>query len=128
MQLVDKIESKTEAYIEITSKEIRKKIGQFFTSKETAIYMASLASSKREGSEISILDPGCGSLILGSAVIQNILSHSKTIDKIKLTVYENDKEILELLKSNIREIEEYCKALKVEVSINLIEKKFFTVE
>lgn len=124
MQLVNKIESKTEAYIEKTSKEIRKKIGQFFTSKETAIYMASLANSKREDSEISVLDPGCGSLILGSAVIQNILSHSKSINKIKLTVYENDKEILELLKSNIREIKEYCKAQGVGISINLIEKNF----
>ncbi|WP_373128030.1 Eco57I restriction-modification methylase domain-containing protein [Dielma fastidiosa] len=124
MQLVDKIESKTEVYIEKTSKEFRKKIGQFFTSKETAIYMASLANLKKEGSEISVLDPGCGSLILGSAVIQNILNHNKSIDKIKLTVYENDKKILGLLKSNISEIKEYSEAKGVEISINLIEKNF----
>lgn len=42
MKMIDYVLNKTNEYIKIASKETRKRIGQFFTSKETAIFMASL--------------------------------------------------------------------------------------
>ena len=42
MDLISKIVSSTDKYIADMPKKSRKKIGQFFTSKESALFMASL--------------------------------------------------------------------------------------
>ena len=42
MKIIDYVIESTNKYIEQMPKEIRKKNGQFFTSKETALFMASL--------------------------------------------------------------------------------------
>ena len=44
MNMIDYIVDQTTKYIEQMPKSQRKKYGQFFTSKETAIFMASLFS------------------------------------------------------------------------------------
>ncbi len=56
MNLLDKVVKSTTEYIEKMPKALRKKYGQFFTSKETAVFMASLFSISEENTVISILD------------------------------------------------------------------------
>ncbi|MCH5160706.1 MAG: Eco57I restriction-modification methylase domain-containing protein [Clostridiales bacterium] len=82
------------------SKALRKKIGQFFTSKETAIFMAELFDIPTDKSELFILDAGAGSGILSIALIERLQSYS-TIRKINLVCYENDRSIIDLLQSNL---------------------------
>lgn len=81
-------------------KSQRKKYGQFFTSKETAIFMASLFSIPIEKEELYILDPGAGSGILSAALIDRLQEYP-SIQHIHLVCYENDGGILKLLQDNL---------------------------
>ena len=56
--LLEKVLISTDKYLNSKNKSDRKKIGQFFTSKETAIFMAELSSYKKRN--IKILDAGAG--------------------------------------------------------------------
>jgi len=99
MSMIDYVFQQTTEYIEHMPKSLRKKYGQFFTSPETAIFMAELFEIPRQKS-LTILDPGAGSGILSVALIERLQS-SQCIEKINLICYENDSNILELLKSNL---------------------------
>lgn len=102
--MLEVIIEKTNQYINIMPKEKRKKYGQFFTSMETARYMASLfvIPQKRE---ITILDAGAGSGILSCAIAER-LNSLEEIEKIEITCYETDMNILPLLKENLLYIQQ----------------------
>ena len=55
--ILDYIINQTDTFLNSKSKSERKKIGQFFTSKETAMYMSTVFESPAYET-ISILDPG----------------------------------------------------------------------
>lgn len=99
MSMIDYVFQRTTEYIDHMPKSWRKKYGQFFTSPETAAFMASLLSIPHQET-ISVLDPGAGSGILSAALIERMQSEPK-IKKIALICYENDPNILELLRSNL---------------------------
>lgn len=99
MSMIDYVFQQTTEYIEHMPKSLRKKYGQFFTSPETAVFMAELFEIPLQKS-LTILDPGAGSGILSVALIERLQS-SQCIEKINLICYENDSNILELLKSNL---------------------------
>lgn len=86
-------------------KKERKKYGQFFTSMETARYMASLYEFPTDKASVSVLDAGPGSGILTCAFIERV-EQIEVIKEIEITCYENDKNVLGLLNDNL----EYCKA------------------
>lgn len=115
MKIIDYVIESTNKYIEQMPKEIRKKNGQFFTSKETALFMASLFDLSSFSKEISILDPGAGSGILTAALVQRIIDTDK-IKTIKITCYETDGDILELLNKNLLWIRDNS-PLKIEYKI-----------
>lgn len=112
--LIDYVFCKTMEYIEHKPKLFRKKYGQFFTSPETAIFMAELLTIPRQ-ERISILDPGAGSGMLSAALIAR-LENIPWIKKIELVCYENDRNILALLESNLCWISKQCsKKLSFEI-------------
>ena len=115
MKIIDYVIESTNKYIEQMPKEIRKKNGQFFTSKETALFMASLFDLSSFSKEISILDPGAGSGILTAALIQRIIDTDK-IEAIKITCYETNDDILELLNANLSWISKNT-SLKIEYKV-----------
>lgn len=98
--MLEKIIELTNQYIESMPKKERKKYGQFFTSMETARFMASLYNFDDKKHKISILDAGAGSGILSSAFIER-LETMDFIQEIELTCYENDNNVLPLLKQNL---------------------------
>ena len=100
MNKIDYVVTSTTKYIEQMTKAQRKKYGQFFTSKETAVFMAELFDLQSASGTVSILDPGAGSGILSTALIERMLDVA-AITKIKLVCYESDTNILELLRSNM---------------------------
>ena len=61
MKMVNFVADATMEYIENMPKAQRKKYGQFFTSKETATFMAALFAIPENVAVISVLDPGAGS-------------------------------------------------------------------
>ena len=120
--MLDKIIEKTSSYISAMPKAERKKYGQFFTSKETAQFMAGVFEIPEGKSEISILDAGAGSGILCCALIYR-LSQNDKIKTINLTCYENDENINALLIENL----EYIKShMAIDVEYNIITENYIT--
>lgn len=102
--MLEKIIALTNLYIDSMPKKERKKYGQFFTSMETAKFMANLYEVSTDKRCVTILDAGAGSGILSCAFIER-LEQFETIKEIELTCYENDENVLGLLRDNL----EYCK-------------------
>lgn len=94
MSMIDYVFQHTIEYIDLIPKSLRKKYGQFFTSPETAVFMANLFTIPCQDT-ISVLDPGAGSGILSVALIERLQS-DPDVNKIDLICYENDPNILEL--------------------------------
>lgn len=99
MSMIDYVLQATTEYIDRMPKSLRKKYGQFFTSKETAAFMAGLFTVPNQET-ISMLDPGSGSGILSVALIER-LQTIPYVKKLELVCYENDPNVLELLESNL---------------------------
>lgn len=99
MSMIDYVFQRTTEYIDHMPKSLRKKYGQFFTSPETAAFMAELFTIPRQ-KMVAILDPGAGSGILSVALIERLQSVPH-IERIELICYENDPNILGLLQSNL---------------------------
>ena len=103
--MLDVVVEQTNKYIEQMLKKERKKYGQFFTSRETAEYMASMFSDLGMKEEISILDAGAGSGILSCALLEKVAQYSN-IKKVKLVCYETDEKILDILRKNLELVKE----------------------
>lgn len=108
--MLDSVVERTNKYIDSMPKNERKKYGQFFTSKETARFMAELYNIPDNKSKISILDAGAGSGILSCALIER-LERMDAVQKIELTCYENDDNVLELLRENLLTCQENSKKI-----------------
>lgn len=100
MELLDFAIQTTNKYIDEMPKFQRKKNGQFFTSKETAAFMAELFDVPVNKTHLSILDTGAGSGILSIALIERLQTIPQ-IQYIHLVCYENDSKIVGLLKKNL---------------------------
>ena len=118
--MLEKIIELTNEYIENMPKKERKKYGQFFTSMETARFMAGLYDIDDKISKVSILDAGAGSGILSGAFIER-LETIDSIQEIELTCYENDVNVLPLLKRNL----EYCREkTRTKLTVNIIKENY----
>lgn len=102
--MLEKIIERTNLYIENMPKSERKRYGQFFTSMETARFMAGLYDISADKDSISVLDAGAGSGILAGAFLERA-EQVGAIKRIEITCYENDRNIIELLHDNL----EYCR-------------------
>lgn len=116
MKIIDHVCAATVEYIDRMPKSKRKKHGQFFTSKETAVFMAELFSIPEGRTSLSILDPGAGSGILSVALLERLESNAE-IDTIELVCYENDSNIVDLLRSNL---EWACSHVAKNVSFRIV--------
>lgn len=112
--MLEKIIEETSQYIDNMPKKERKKYGQFFTSIETARYMADLFVIPKQKS-ISVLDAGAGSGILSCAMVER-LDAIDGLDEIEITCYETDANVLPLLKENLLYVQTHsCKKVNVIV-------------
>lgn len=120
MKMIDYIYDETTKYIDNMPKSKRKKYGQFFTSKETAVFMAEMFSIPKGCDSLSILDPGAGSGILSVALLER-LETVEEINSIELVCYENDPNIIELLHSNLSWT---CKQTTKNVSYRIVAENY----
>ena len=79
MDLLSHIIETTNDYIDKMPKSQRKKYGQFFTSKETAVFMARLFRFPEEKDVWHILDPGAGTGVLTAALIDRIQNETSVL-------------------------------------------------
>ncbi len=108
--MLEKIIERTNLYIDSMPKKERKKYGQFFTSIETARFMISLYEIPKHKQCVSILDAGTGTGILSCAFIE-WLEQFDIVKEIELVCYENDENVLKVLRDNL----EYCKEHSTKV-------------
>lgn len=120
--MLEKIIEKTSQYIEKMPKKERKKYGQFFTSMETARYMASLFTISENREYLSVLDAGAGSGILSCAMIERLEKIEK-IKEIELTCYETDENVLPLLKENLLFMQLQSRK---KIKINIVTENYIT--
>ncbi|MDO4648746.1 MAG: Eco57I restriction-modification methylase domain-containing protein [Eubacteriales bacterium] len=106
--MLDYVLQETACFLESMPKSKRKKKGQFFTSKETAIFMANMFDLSLLPRKIDALDPGTGTGILSAALIER-LEKSGTIEEVSLTCYETDEDVLPVLKRNLEYIKMQAK-------------------
>lgn len=118
--MLEKVVEQTNKYIESMPREERKKYGQFFTSMETARFMAKMYNINDNQKTVSLLDAGAGSRILSCAFIERIET-IESIKEIELTCYENDRNVLPLLESNLK----YCREnSKKKIKINILKENY----
>lgn len=98
--ILDSVMEGTITFLDAMPKSVRKKKGQFFTSAETAKYMAGMFDLSSLPDEVNILDPGTGSGILSAALVGRI-NAERAAKSIRLTCYETDPEIQPLLLENL---------------------------
>ena len=106
MKLLDFAIQTTNKYIEEMPKSQRKKYGQFFTSKETAVFMAGLFGVPENKTRLQILDAGAGSGVLSIALIERLQEIPK-LQYVHLVCYENDSKIIELLRKNLQWVRQH---------------------
>ncbi len=118
--MLEKIIKVTNEYIETMPKKERKKYGQFFTSVETARFMANLYDIPQNKKRITLLDAGAGSGILTCAFVERVET-IEGIQEIEIVCYENDEHVLRLLNHNLNYIKE---SSSKKIDIYLITKNY----
>lgn len=99
--------------------------GQYLTPLPIANFMARLPNSIQKN--IKILDPGCGTAILSSSLIEHLAKSNNAPENIELTVYETDKEILPYTKAVLNYLSEWIGKFNVNFKF-LISTNDFILE
>lgn len=93
----------TRTFVESVPKKERKRYGQFFTSRKTAEFMASLFTIDYSKNELRLLDAGAGTGLLTVALVERLRKEGYK-GKIKVVCYENDASVLPALIENMENI------------------------
>ena len=118
--MLDYIVAQTDRYIESKPKDERKSLGQFFTSKDTARFMAGLFSVPQKDF-IRVLDPGAGSGILSAAVIEVIDKRYPIVKEVELTCYETNNDVISLLEANFSYIQH---SSRIKLTTKIIKENY----
>jgi len=105
----------------VTSKH-KKQNGQYFTPIEIAHFMANLSQKKQD--KFKILDPGCGTAILSSSLIEHLVHQNEDLKDVELVVFETDFDILPYTKSVLDFLSKWLKQFKVNCIYTLNSKDF----
>ena len=112
-------------YAKTVTSQHKKDNGQFFTSTEIAHFMAGL--TKQTQDKLKILDPGCGTAILSSSLIETLTKQNDNLKEIELVVYETDQDILPYTQATIDYLGEWLKKNKFKFKAT-IDTNDFVIE
>lgn len=101
MTFADHAALATERYVQSVPPGARKGRGQFFTSRETAAFMAGLLQIPPGTRTVAALDPGAGTGMLVCALLDR-LEAAPDLEEVRLVCWENDAAVLEPLEANLR--------------------------
>lgn len=121
-KVLDQAAQLTDEFVQAMPKALRKCYGQFFTSKETAEFMAGLFTVSSIQPKLCLLDPGAGSGLLSIALLER-LEKERSVEQIHLTCYETDVHILPLLRNNL---ELACTSLSVKITYTIKTENYIT--
>lgn len=120
MNVLEYVRNQTKEFLDNMPKSVRKKKGQFFTSLETAAFMAEMFDFSNCGEEVSVLDPGAGTGILTVAFVDRLLKEKSDI-RVRITCYETDTEVLPVLKNNLEYLK---KSFKESLTYRILEEDY----
>lgn len=119
-KILDAVVENTNDFIASVPKTQRKKFGQFFTTAQTAKFMASLFEIDFNKPELDILDAGAGTGILSAALLDHIYSSGyKGI--VNLTCYETDSVVLPILIQNLKLAQN-----NYDINFNILAQNYIT--
>jgi len=108
-------------YSNSVSKEHKKTKGQFFTPTEISDFMGKVSTNKNL-SEISILDPGCGTGILTCSLIENLINKKTRI--IRLVAYETDFNLFKYTEKSLQYLKKWLNSRNIEFTYLLFANDF----
>ncbi len=117
-------EWKANAYSQCITRKQKKERGQFFTPSELAAFMASFACMNKELDRIRVLDPGCGTLTLTCALLQELAARSPNIRQIEVDAYDIDASLGELNEEIIDSITSWGQEQEIDIKINFLQEDF----
>ena len=100
-----------QVYAKTVTNQHKKENGQFFTPTEISNFMAGLATQIKR--KLKILDPGCGTAILSSSLIEKLAKQNDNITEIELVLYETDPDILPYTQATLDYLENWLKQFKI---------------
>ena len=121
--LVDYTESLTDWYVECNPAEYRKKRGQYFTPQKVSEFMVKQFEDINKKEKIRILDPGAGIGIFESTFCEYITSLD-TNARVSFDLYENDANLVYLLRHNMRICKKEMANKGFKVSYRIFNKDF----
>ncbi len=98
--IIAEVVRNTNDFIASVPKSKRKKLGQFFTTASTAIFMANLFKIDLAKNHLELLDAGAGTGVLSAALLDHIFKNGFK-GTVHLTCYETDDEVLPILEKNL---------------------------
>lgn len=104
-------------YAKTVTPKHKKDNGQFFTPTEIAQFMAGLTKQTKE--KFKILDPGCGTAILSSSLIETLAKQNDSLKEIELIAYETDQDILPFTQATIDYLGKWLKKYKINFKATL---------
>lgn len=104
-------------YASTVSQEHKKDHGQFFTPIEIACLMASYSEFNEDS--LRILDPGCGSLILSSALIEHLVNSNQNLRDIKLVAYETDTALIPFSEQSLNYLKHWLQIRNITFQFTL---------
>jgi adenine-specific DNA-methyltransferase len=117
----------TAKLIRSKSKSENVRLGRFFTKKETARLMANMLTLDESKTAYTVLDPGAGTGILASAVIEEICKRCKNCRQIFVTCYENNPEFVDMLQDNLERVRKKARHdYDVRVYVTIYEENYIT--
>lgn len=114
-----------QVYAKSVTTQHKKDNGQFFTPTEIAHFMAGL--TKQTQDKLKILDPGCGTAILSSSLIETLAKRNDNLKEIELIVYETDKDILPYTQATLDYLGKWLKKNKIKF-ITTLDTNDFVLE
>lgn len=100
----------------------KKALGQYFTPSEISHLMARMINIPQNTNEINILDPGCGTAILTTAICERFIDSN--INKINCTLYEVDKNVIQLTRESLEYLRKWLGSYNIEFNYELIVEDF----
>ena len=104
-------------YANSVTNQHKKDNGQFFTPTEIAHFMAGLTKQTRDN--LKILDPGCGTAILSSSLIEALAKQNRDLKEIELVGYETDQDILPYTQRVLDYLGKWLKQHKIKFNVSL---------
>jgi len=109
-------------YAKTVTTQHKKDKGQFFTPTEIAYFMAGLAKQTKD--KLKILDPGCGTAILSSSLIEMLTKQNKNLKEVELVGYETDQDILPYTQMVLDYLGKWLQHHKIKFRATLNKKDF----